>query len=192
MYNKNQKLDVWILGEDDIPAFLELQDKALKSLPDEKKHFLKVRSAEDLKDHLDARMPMIGIKNAQGQLLAQCLIAYPYREEAKNIGDYPDQVKTVTNAIIQSVCVDPAMRGLKLSEQILDAAKDLAAQNGHVALVAKVADDNLSSRNTFAKNDFTPAATATVPYAATFYTNNLLGTHCSAASDDMAYTPKVA
>lgn len=191
---QHEKLTPWLMGKEDIPAFLDLQERARQALTDEQKHFLKPRTAEDLKIHLDAGMPMIGLKDDKGHLCAQALIGYPYREDAvSNLDGYPGMTKAGTVAIVQSLSVDPDIKGKGLAGKLLDVAGNLAAQHGHVALMAKVAQENTCSKQSFLKAGFEIASTGMDPragYPVLYLQQDFYA--CGAAPRSMALTAKVA
>ncbi len=186
-FKKAQDFHVVTLGYDDIPAFVSLQKVVRDTLAEDKKHHLKERTAEDLKTHLDAGMPLIGVKDGKGALVAQVLTSFADNAAAKNINRYPLQGKEKTTLIIQSLAVHPEFEGLGLSKKMHAKIVSVAAENGKSELMAKVADDNPKSQNSFVKNHFTVAAQGTDPakgYDVTYFAKTLNG--CSAAQ------PKVA
>ena len=159
-----KKFSVEILGEDDISSFLKLQKKVWKSLAPDEKHFLKLRTRQHLLNHMSHRMPIIGIKDSDGKLVGQCLLSYPSNEGGViNIHGYPIKGKESTTAIIQSLAVDPDVRGQGLSSLLIDTAKDIAAMTGHVALLAKVASDNKKSTKSFLNAAFSLADSGSDP-----------------------------
>ncbi|PZQ47374.1 MAG: hypothetical protein DI551_03515 [Micavibrio aeruginosavorus] len=183
------------LNASDIPAFLALQNKVWKALPDDKKHHLKKRTAEDLQHHLDERMPLIGVKDSKGKLVAQCLLAFPKNEDAvKNLQGYPIIRDTLSvTAVVQSLCTDPEHAGKGLSGEILDVAKYVAANTGHVQIVAKVADDNKGSQKSFTKNDFEIASNGYDPakkYPVSYFRHSIFG--CGASQSVVARTLEMA
>ena len=84
--NFNSPLPI-ILKPTDIPLFLKLQAKVCKRLPETEKHFLKPRTEKDLKAHMAAPMPVIGIKQG-GMLAAQALLTFP-----KHSSRLPDRLR---------------------------------------------------------------------------------------------------
>ncbi len=184
-----------LLDESDIPAFCALQQKVWNALPDHQKHFLKLRTEEDLKAHLDSRMPIIGVKDKNGNLVAQALVSYPlYAEAVKNLEGYPISGSEPVTAIVQSLAVSPEHGGKKLSQMVLDVAKDMALMSGHVQILAKVADDNPASISSFLKSRFTAASHGNDPklgYAVTYWKYNIYQ-GCGAASTALALTSKIA
>jgi ribosomal protein S18 acetylase RimI-like enzyme len=145
------------LGFGDIPAFLALQSRVLDGLPPHQYHFLKPRTESDLKTHLDSGMPIIGIPDPSNpkKLLAQAILSYAKFEEAlQNTQGYPFNPGDETVALLQSVAVDPAAKGLGLSKTLLDTALDVAAMRGMVVVIAKVSDDNKASKNLFLSAGF--------------------------------------
>jgi len=185
-----------ILSEEDIPAFLALQKKVRDALlPLNQQHFLKERNKADLKIHLDNRMPIIGVKNRFGDLVAQALVSYPfYAEAVKNLGGYPLNGYEATTAIVQSLAVDPDHSGKKLSQMILETAKDMALMSGHVQILAKVADDNRGSAKSFLNSAFRAVSHGkdlNEKYAVTYWKYSIYQ-GCSAASATLALGAKIA
>ncbi len=183
------KFYVEILTEGDIPAFLALQSKVAATITDDKKHHLKIRDKHDLLTHIGHRMPIIGVKNEKGVLVGQCLLSYPSHGEAvKNICGYPLNNQISTTAIVQSLAVDPDVRGQKIAEKILETAKEIAAMSGHVLLLAKVAQDNPQSTKTFIGAAFAKACEGIDPakgYPVTYWQHNIHN-RCAATLDCVA------
>lgn len=186
---QTKKFTVEILNEDDIPAFLKLQQKVADTIPEDKKHHLKIRNEFDLLTHIGHRMPIIGVKDENGVLVGQCLLSYPSHGEAvKNIDGYPLNENQCTTAIIQSLAVDPEMRGQKIADKILESAKEIAAMSGHVLLIAKVAQDNPQSTKTFLGAAFSKASEGLDPirgYHVTYWQLDLYR-GCAATLDCVA------
>lgn len=184
-----KKFTTILLGEDDIPAFLALQKKVADTISLDKRHHLKIRDAHDLLTHIGHRMPIIGVKDEDGKLVGQCLLSYPSHGEAvKNISGYPINDQKCTTAIVQSLAVDPDMRGQKIAEKILDTAKEIALMSGHVLLVAKVAKDNPQSTKTFLGAAFSLASEGLDPvkhYPVNYWQYNLYPV-CAATPQCMA------
>lgn len=185
---KTQNFKTVLLSEEDIPAFLALQSKVWASLPADEKHFLKVRTAEDLQTHFGYRMPIIGVKDEQGKLVAQCLLAYPTHVDAvRNIQGYPLQGREATTALMQSVAVDPDASGKGLTKMLMEAAKERAIMSGHTSILAKVADGNILSNLSFLRLGFKKACDGTdvaQGYNVTFWQYPLHG--CTAAQPRVA------
>ena len=184
-----------LLNEDDIPAFLNLQKKVRGKLPPGHNHFLKERSDADLKVHLDSRMPIIGVKDSGGNLVAQALLSYPfYAEAVKNLEGYPLNGSECVTAIVQSLAVDPDHAGKKLSQIVLEVAKDMALMSGHVQILAKVADSNKGSAKSFLNSAFTAVSHedgTEKTYPATYWKYSIYQ-GCSAASATLALGAKIA
>ncbi|PZO86441.1 MAG: hypothetical protein DI626_06595 [Micavibrio aeruginosavorus] len=192
-FTKAQDFHVVTLGYDDIPAFVSLQKIVRDKLDADKKHHLKERTPEDLKTHLDAGMPLIGVKDGKDVLVGQVLTSFADSAAAKNITDYPFQGKEKTTLIIQSFAVHPDYEGLGLSKKMHAKIIAVAAENGRTELMAKVADDNPKSQKSFEKNLFNAAAKGTDPvkgYDVTYFAKTLNG--CSAAQPKVAMQPKIA
>lgn len=142
------------LGREEIPAFLALQDKASAALPDGRKHFLKIRTQENLEAHIDAGMPLIGVFNDRNELVAQALVGFPGRNPDRVLytEDYePLEGHETESAVIQCISADPDLKGQKLHlmDPILEAAEAITAQTGLTRLVAKVATTNGGSLKGF-------------------------------------------
>ena len=148
------------LEASDIPAFIALQNRVRALLPEDKKHHLKERYAEDLLLHLAERMPIIGVKDKNGDVIAQCLVSYPKNSDAvRNLKGYPIAPGSeCVVSVVQSLCVAPEYAGMGMSSLLLSAAKDVSAKDGHIVVLAKVADDNPKSQKSFLNNAFTNAA----------------------------------
>lgn len=164
---KNLQFQTICLDDTFIPEFIDVQKLIFKSLSIDKQHHMKVRNADDLKTHLSAPMPIIGIVDTfnNNKLVAQGLVSYArFTQMVKNLEGYPifgEQVHTT--AVIQALGIHPDYTGLGLSQTVLDTAKDLAGMAGMVQLIGKVADDNPPSHKAFVKNSFTIAATGFDP-----------------------------
>lgn len=184
-----------LLNESDIPAFCALQQKVWNVLPLNQKHFLKLRTEEDLKTHLENRMPIIGIKDANGNLVAQALVSYPfYNEAVKNLEGYPLNGSEATTAIIQSLAVDPSKTRKGLAQMVLDVAKDMALMSGHVQILAKVATDNKGSAKSFLNSAFSAVSHGNDPkqgYPATYWKHSIYQ-GCSATSATLALKAEIA
>lgn len=170
---------VSLLTHDDIPAFLGLQDIVREALQDDQKHHLKERKSEDLVDHLNAGMPLIGIKTADGKLVAQALISFPNNDAAKNIEGYPIYGEKDVAAIVQSVAIHPAYRGktFGLAGKMHQAITEVAVTHQKKVLWAKVANSNPASQNSFLGNAFGVAAHGFDPnkgYPVRYYRKELL------------------
>lgn len=140
---------------DDIPLFLFLQQKAWESLKENQKHFMKLRTEDDLALHLQFAMAAFALRDVEGGWVAQGLLADPGKTEAvKNLTGYPIHPDEQGVVVVQALSVDPAVRGQGLSGKILHAAKETAFSKGFGRMVAKIADDNEPSKSCFRKSGF--------------------------------------
>lgn len=182
-----------ILTAADIPLFLKLQTKALKALPEDEKHFLKPRTAKNLKGHMAAPMPVIGIKK-NGFLTAQALLTFPkYDDSVVNLNGYPVSNEDCTTAVLQSLCVDPDIKGKGLSQKILHAAVTIASMKGYCHILAKVAKTNAPSMASFLKSGFQCACEGTDPaekYPVYYFKYDVFQ-GCGAASTTVALAAKM-
>ena len=156
-----QIFTAYLLKEKDIPAFLELHAT---------QEGVKPRSYQDLKAHLDAGMPIIGVKlTGSNQHIAHLLLTDLNSEVAVNTYGYPNAQNT---AVIQSVVVNPNYRTQKLSEIFSEAtvgqiekmakphhllfqqAQQIAMEMGFEKLMAKINVANKKSLGLFTKQGF--------------------------------------
>lgn len=152
---------------EDLARFMALQQQAIDEMTPDCRHHLKIRTLEDLKAHLDARMPIIAVYTAGGDYIAHALLAYPIHDDVvQHMAHYPFDNRHATTAVIQSLYVLPEHRGktctatwgnthMDPASLIFDVAKDLASMHGHTHIMAKIAADNISSLKTFQKRGFT-------------------------------------
>ena len=149
------------LKRSDIPAIMQLQRNVLMALPMENRHFCKQRGFDAFARHLGANMPIFGIRHEFG-LAAMVMLTDPASKAASNMQGYP--IKESERAlVIQGLLVDPASRGQRLSARMLDAASGYAVNAGKVALLAKIAQSNRASMETFCRNGFEKVATGVDP-----------------------------
>lgn len=178
---KPSDLSTLYLQAADIGAFLKLQEQVRPTLA--KPYHLKPRTAEDLKIHFAERQPAIGVKAPNGALAGFGLVTFLKNEDAvQNLAGYPiTDAERATMAVAQTVCVDPAMKGMGISRSILESVFSTAAQNGMTQIVSAIADDNKASIGAFTAAGYKAFAHGTDPkqgYAKTFYRKTI---GCNAA-----------
>ena len=171
------KISTLYLQAADIGSFLRVQESVRPTLL--KPYHLKERTAEDVEAHFGERMPLIGARAytsemKHGTLVAGCLLSFLKNHEAvKNLDGYPvtEEMMPVT-AVVQSLCVNPAYAGNKISQLVLSAATSAAQQNGMTNLISAIADDNPASIKAFREAGYEAFARGTDPkqgYAKTYY-----------------------
>ena len=194
-YPYNGGFKVSLLTINDIDAFLALQEKVRRTLADDVKHHLKGRTREDLIAHVNAGMPLFGIKTDDGQLVGQALVSFPDHPAAKNYNGYPIYSEEKEKiALIQSVCIDPDFRGRDLPAMIHNHMTDIVPQYKRTVFLAKVADTNPASQKSFVNNGFNVAAKGLDPdkgYAATYFKKDV-SVGCDAATQKLALVSKIA
>lgn len=131
-------LSVVDLTLEDIPDFLSLQAK----VSDIQRHkgrlnYFKERQWEDLTHHLEARMPLLGVRSPHGDLLAQCLIAYPDNPKAINLQAYPLRQPEHT-AVLQSFLALPGSKSGEQTNVLLDYAKKIVADENRNLIVIQI------------------------------------------------------
>ena len=151
-----QPFITYLLKPKDIPNFLELHNK---------QDSVKPRTAQDLKAHLDADMPIIGVKFAgTGQHIAHMLLTNPESKIVQNTNNYPEYENT---ALIQSVVIDKNYNSQKLStifngsegmakpqDLLFQQARQCALEDGFDYLMAKVKSSNDRSIRLFERRGF--------------------------------------
>lgn len=187
----DSRFQVMCLSVNDIPEFLDNQQRTWLALAHDKKHHLKLRTYEDVLEHMSAPMPIIGVKDAfnDNKIVAQGLVSYMrFSDVVKNLDGYPLTADHhATTAIIQSLSTDQEYVGKGLAQMVLDAAKGMATAAGMVQIIGKVADDNEGSQKSFLKNGFSIAAKGVDPvknYPVSYFTCDLH--HRTATSLDLA------
>lgn len=187
----DSRFQVVCLSVEDIPEFLDNQQRTWLALAHDKKHHLKLRTYEDVLEHMCAPMPIIGVKDAfnDNKIVAQGLVSYMrFSDVVKNLDGYPlTPDHFATTAIIQSLSTDQEHVGKGLAQMVLNAAKDMSAMAGMVQIIGKVADNNEGSQKSFLKNGFSIAAKGVDPvknYPVSYFTCDLH--HRTATSLDLA------
>ncbi len=169
----------YVLNEDDLPHLITLQDQVIEDLPEDKKHRLKPRTIEDLKAHLDADMPIIGIKDNYGNHIAHLLLTTdPANPATINLEGYPI---TEGMAVIQSVVIHPDYRpkqythmseAVKPYDILFKQAELIAKEAGISQIIAKVGAQNMGSHALFINQGYTagmPTLLAEDDYASVFF-----------------------
>lgn len=137
------------LGPEYVPEYMALH----KNLPQDEQRFVRPRTDFDLNLHLSAPMPLIGVHqsypgHAHPMLVAAALLTYPqYAEDSRYLKGYPLHD---TTAVLQGVI----SRRKGAASLIIDAARDLAAMEGHTSLIAKVHGENERAQRSFLRNGF--------------------------------------
>ena len=147
---------VVLLTPKDIPAFLKLQQQVWNALPLRKKHHLKTQSVEELLIHFDAGMPVLGIKDYQGNMLVQAVLSYPM----DSAGNYYLAGHPMLDGSGEDICALESMvarddiAGQHMTDMVLCKAQDLAMQHGCPRILAKVSDDARLCSEAFERNGF--------------------------------------
>lgn len=156
---------LYTLQPKDIPHYIALQDFVISCLPDDKKHFLKPQTPQNLHDHLHEGLPIIGVKDMQGNHIGHIRLAFA--PPALLPTGEPSEHPTV---LLQSLTVHPDYRPKKCHEgqlrpdQLLfKAALDFAKENGYDSITAKVSEHNQASLNLFKQNGFNVVETTQLP-----------------------------
>lgn len=151
------------LNGTDAAKIYDLLEQVRAKLPDDQKHFLKEKTLEQLHEHFAHGHLGFGIFNARNELVASCLLRDLSRdpnEQTENC--YPPHSIHEGYRSIQAVAVLENSQGhmsklLKHVQEFVDNDPDV------VALIAKIAADNIKSMAGFAKSGFQQVTGPDVP-----------------------------
>lgn len=130
----------------DIPQILDLIAAVRESLSEDKKHFLKPKTAPELAALLEAGGSILAMKATGQDSLAALTIVNREKEGL---------------AVLQSVCVHPDFKRLRLVSALMRHGEDWARANNISCLLAKVACTNTGSNQLFSSSGFRVARTGT-------------------------------
>lgn len=150
-----KKLKALTLGKEALPRFLSLQDEVIAFQEKRKRdNFFKPRYLSDLTDHTAAGMPVLGVEDSDGKLVAQCLLTYPEKPDAINVEAYPlDGIKKP--AVLQSFLALPGPNSGYQTGVLFAFAKQKAEHDKRTALVIQVVKQNKGViRNMRSRNGF--------------------------------------
>lgn len=159
-----QSTIIQALNHTHIGAFLQLQYEVRSHLPETEKHYIKVRSAEVLKNHMAENMPLLGVFH-NGILSGAVMMTYPDNLSAQHMAGYPFDYGVLNKSdsvVIQSLYVSPNAQGLGLSSALIGAVAERALP-GRPYLVAKTVASNKKSQTAFLKNGFNHFAVGVDP-----------------------------
>lgn len=129
--------------------------EARSNLAEDKKHWLKPKSAGEIGGHFAAYNPAFGVMHDQ-QLIACCLLRnLSDAGDETNRENYPvDELKD-GNWAVQSVAVHPAFKNQGLMKLVVDHATAYAKSNpSFMNLIAKVNAENTPSQKGFLRKGF--------------------------------------
>lgn len=153
-----------VMGYESIHEFMELQETVWNALGENRKHHLKRKTLEDLIDHLETGMPIIGVRSETGKLVAHCLLADGQAGcSMKYLEGYPLDALDGKTAVIQSLSTHPEFKGLGLAGMIMTKSREVAEGKQFGRLLAKVAEDNTESKSSFLKNGFQKSSAGVDP-----------------------------
>lgn len=155
------------LSHNDIQDIIGLQTRVLDDLEGRGKgHYLKLRTEHQLQNHQDAvpHMPIYGIRNTNGDLVASVMMTYPDAQGDFYLFGYPFADLGPSDdkmAVIQGLIVDKSCEGHGLTKKLFNACAAHASSVGRDKLVAKIAADNAESIQCFARRSFQKAVDGT-------------------------------
>lgn len=152
-------LEVEVLDARHAKEVCLLIDTVRADLPEDKRHYLKPRSPEDISEHFTAFNPGFGIFDG-GKLVA-CALLCPIHDATSeyNQRNYPQDHLLPGHWAIQSVARHPAYKGLGLMEKLLDHAATYSRLHPNIDyVVAKVNANNTPSQKGFLGAGFDVAA----------------------------------
>lgn len=164
--SKDGDLELIEISLSDIHDFLALQAAAYNSLGEDSRHYMKLRTYNDLAAHIGTGQIILGLRcGEEGALVAQGVLTCPADGVATvNLDGYPFEESDLDKvAIVQGLSVNPSCRGMGLSGKLINAFKDAAAGRGRGLLVAKIADGNKPSVSCFKNAGFTKRHADTDP-----------------------------
>lgn len=166
-----------VLGYESIHEFMELQETVWNALAEGSKHHLKRRTVEDLIEHLETGMPIIGVRSEAGKLVAHCLLTDGQAGGSmKYLEGYPLDALDGKAAVIHSLSTHPEFKGLGLAGMIMAKSREVAEGKKFSNLLAKVAEDNTESKSSFLKNGFQKSSEGVDPtkgYAVSYFSCQL-------------------
>jgi GNAT superfamily N-acetyltransferase len=131
-----------------IPAFIALQETIRPTLA--QPYHLKIKTPEYLSAHLQSGMPIVGVFDKQGQLVAATILSDAASEVSK-LHEYPVYDEQAQTIVMQSFMIHPDYQGRGLSHMMDGAAKKLLPE---ADFMAKIATDNHESLRSFEKRGF--------------------------------------
>lgn len=129
-----------------IPALMELQ----RAIEVEKPYHMKPWSQDDLEDHFSLGMPIVGIFDADNNLVAATILAEQSNPAARRIKEYP-QINGEDVVIMKAFCVHPDHARKGLPHMLEAKARELYPDS---TLMAKIAVDNYASLDSFIGRGF--------------------------------------
>ncbi len=154
-------LSVELLTQNDIPDILILQQHVWNELPLRKKDHLKIFSVQDFLTHIGAGMPIMGIRNDQGQLIAKAVFSLPYDKRGMKylethpmLEGYDDNI-----SVLESVCVRPDVLRRLYADKLLTHAQNVAMQHNSPSILAKVSDELMLGAESFERVGFVQTLT---------------------------------
>jgi hypothetical protein len=190
----------YLLTHDDLASFLKLQQDSIDVLPAHKKHYLKPRTQENLKNHLDAGMAIIGIKDNYGKHIAHMLLTDPKSPATLNLASHDIPKNSL---VIQSLVIHPDYRPkqyahieetTKPHDLMFEQATTLAKKNNFESITAKISSKNLGSVSLFEEQNFStslPATSGTEDYKSVFCTYALKPNIIENKAKALAPTPQI-
>ncbi len=140
-----------VMTNGDIDGFMDLHETVTAQTP-----FVKTRTKDSIRKHLAAGHFAIAVYSAQGQMIAQALMALPDIEGTSNLNGYPlkGKLSPATSAVIQSVGIHPDHKKCGLPTVLFAAAASIAQGAGRKHIVAKLNVENRRGFNAFFKEGY--------------------------------------
>ncbi len=167
----NESVTIDILGMDDLPLVLALQEETRAALPEAQKRFVLPQSRDYFASFLNNDNGlMLGIR-CNGRLIAQMVIMGPLPlDEAmqrkaitRNEIEFHHAEQAEMVVIAKSMAVHPDNRGNELSQRMLAAALNLPIARTADHMFAQISAENVRSWELFLKLGFGIVAAVTDP-----------------------------
>lgn len=141
-----------LLGVEDIPQMLGLQEVAFAALTPQEQTFLHHKTADQIERHFKYPNNLVLGVVHDGQLVAQSMIVNPTPFHPNTgMSDLKLDARPEKISVIQAVIVDPAYRGNKLMTVMVDEWLASAKADGRTHAVAEVTVENHHSWSVFMK-----------------------------------------
>ena len=156
-----------LLSPENVGQILALEAIALASLPQAERAYLAMKDRAFFESHFAAGNDVLGVIH-DGRLIAQSIVVNPTADHPETGLAENARIDTPIDkaTVLQGVAVDPAYRGNRLMEAMVDAWMVQAEKQGRTEARAAVATGNEASWSVFVKKGMSIETTGISPYTA--------------------------